>query len=258
MLVSFLKFIATAWAFRISNQGMAWEFWRFLIQVSLQRLRKRCQANFRSLERCRTFLAYLASSFRYQLSWISWNVSKGLACKASLQNFAWRCCKSSTRSPFSSGNNLDGVHFQARPLGWVHWSRFGGLQGSYQSASWANKDSESALIAVCVLPGAEFICIFLNSIIVTIYLFALRAIYAIHESEKETLVCETEVWATWLPVPVERWRVQAFRVRDWPSTPAYMCLYEFHKCIQISSNILITNDKLEVSHTLKQALKACK
>jgi len=40
---------------------------------------------------------------------------------------------------------------------------------------------------VCVLPGAEFICIFLNSIIVTIYLFALRAIYAIHESEKELL-----------------------------------------------------------------------
>lgn len=46
----------TSWSARIatacvSNRGMAWEFWRFLIQVSLQRLRKRCQANFWSVER---------------------------------------------------------------------------------------------------------------------------------------------------------------------------------------------------------------
>ena len=153
--------------------------------------------------------------------------------------------------------SLDGVHFQARPLGWVHWSRFGGLQGSYQSASWANKDSESALIAVCVLPGAEIFAFFWTP--------SLSPFTCSHcvQSMQSTRARKSSCLRNWgLGNVASRacWKMtRASLPCTWLAiTPAYMCLYEFHKCIQILSNILITDDKLEVSRTLKQALKACK
>lgn len=239
---------------------MAWDFWRFLIQVSLQRLRKRCQANFWSAERCRTFLAYLASSFRYQLSWISWNVSKGLACKASLQKFAWHCCKSSTRSPFSSGNNM----------AFFGWCAFPS-QAAWMS-SLVKVRGLTRILSKCILSQQGFWVCFNRCVrfarcgnICIFWTPSLSPFTCSHclQSMQSTRARKSSCLRNWgLGNVASRacWKMtRASLPCTWLAiTPASMCLYEFHKCIQISSNILITDDKLQVSRTLKQALKACK